>query len=312
MNCDRGICPRLTALVGGRLSFNVPLKDFTTLGVGGSAQALVRPDTPVELSRTIRLAREAKMPLFILGAGSNILFTGGFEGLIINLGNGFKAVEQLGEGRIKVGAAAGGQSALGRTAEWGLRGLEGLTGVPCTLGGALVMNAGSGGQAIGEVVESLSYADINGQIQQAKREDLHYSYRRLDGLPPEAVIIEAVLALVPDSPDRIKADIRERLVLRNAGQPKGVRSAGSVFKNPSGCSAGRLIDECGLKGTRVGDAEVSEVHANFIVNRGAATAGDILTLMRKIIAAVQERHGLTLEPEIKIIGPVGEVKINDI
>ena len=310
MNCDRGIWPRLTALVGGRLSFNVPLKDFTTFGVGGAAQALVRPATPAELSQVIRLAREAETPLFILGAGSNLLFTGGFEGLIIKLGEGFKAVERLGEDRIKAGAAAGGQLLLSRATEWGLTGLEGLAGVPCTLGGALAMNAGSGGQAIGEVVESLSYVDKDGQIQRAERDDLHYSYRRLDGLPPQTIITEAVLALAPASPDTIKAEIRERLARRQASQPKGARSAGSVFKNPPGNSAGRLIDECGLKGTRIGEAEVSEVHANFIINRGAATAGDILALMRKIITTVQDRHGLTLEPEIKIISPEGEVKIN--
>jgi UDP-N-acetylmuramate dehydrogenase len=188
-----------------------------------------------------------------------------------------------------------------------LGGLECLAGVPGTVGGALAGNSGAGGQAVGRVVGRLFILGEDGEAKALKETELKFSARRLSGLPPEAVILGAEFNLKPRPKTEIRSHITEALERRRQTQPLGERSAGCVFKNPPGQSAGRIIDECGFKGHVYGGAIVSEIHANFIIARAGATCADILALMEVIRRGVSEKRGLLLEPEIRIIGPTGEV-----
>ncbi len=303
MNCGH-TWSVLAGSMAGRLSFNASLKDYTSFGIGGPARILARPDTVEELAELMAISRREGLNYFIIGAGSNILFQeAGFDGLVIKLGPGFQSWERVGETKIQARAALSGAALMKAAVDLGLAGLECLASIPCTLGGALFMNAGSFGRELGQVVRRIDYLDPAGRTSHLAKEDLRYAYRRLEGLPPGAVILGALLELEPEAPESIKARIDEALKQRSARQPKGLRSAGSVFKNPPGQAAGRLIDEAGLKGRRLGGAQVSEVHANFIVNTGGATYHDVAGLMEMIVEEVRRRHGLTLEPELKLVGP---------
>ncbi len=296
----------LAPALGGRLRFNAPLAPLATFGVGGPATVLARPDTETELAAVLDLARREGLPRLILGGGSNILFADeGFEGLVVKLGQGFQAVEPQGRTSLAAGAGASSARVLEAAAERGLAGLEGLAGIPGTIGGAVFMNAGGFGREVGPAVARLRVLDGDGRLTTMEKTGLRFEYRRLHGLPEGAVILGVEFDLAADRPEAVRARVREALDRRSQTQPRGLRSAGSVFKNPPGLFAGRLIEDCGLKGFRIGGAEVSEVHANFIVNRDGAKSRDILDLVRHIQAAVQERHGVALETEIKIIDPRG-------
>jgi UDP-N-acetylmuramate dehydrogenase len=298
---------RLAESLGGRLTFQAPLREFTTFRVGGPARMLARPEELGELQALMALARNERLPIFILGGGSNLLFEdAGFDGLVIKLGAGFAGLEGAGS-LVRAGAAAASADLLA----WGLArdlgGLEGLAGLPGTVGGAVRGNAGAGQEGLGLAVTRLFVMEGGGQTRNISAGDLNFAYRRLEGLPEEAVILEAEFALI----SRPAGDIRARLAElreRRRQQPIGGRSAGCVFKNPPSLSAGRLIDECGLKGLRGGGARVSEVHANFILAENGATAADILTLMDRVREGVLARHGLALELELKVVGPGGEVR----
>ncbi len=297
----------------GRLDFDVPMKDFTTYGVGGPAAVLARPETDAELAGILSLCRRRDLPYFILGAGSNLLFLDeGFEGVVVKLGGGFRNIEHRGDGRVRAGAAAPVGQLLDKAVEWSLGGLECLAGIPGTVGGAVWMNAGSFGRTVGQAVTGLRYLDPRGTFGQARTGDqLEFTYRRLHGLPAGSVILEAELSLEADRREDIQARIREHLATRAERHPRGVRSAGSVFKNPPGLAAGKIIEECGLKGAAIGGAMVSELHGNFIVNpEGRAASRDILELIKLVMAGVRERRGLALELEIKIIGSSGEVDVH--
>ncbi|MDR1045120.1 MAG: UDP-N-acetylmuramate dehydrogenase [Candidatus Adiutrix sp.] len=305
---DHSIWGPLARKMAGRLSFNVPLKDLSTFGLGGPAAVLAGPETVEELAAILDLCRTGGLRYYILGAGSNILFLDeGFDGAVIRLGPGFKAIEHLGGGLIRAGAAAGGRQLLEAAAEMGLSGLECLVGIPCSVGGAVYMNAGSSEAELGQVVSRIFYLRPDGHCESALRRELDFAYRGLRNLPAGAVILGAEFQLSQGRREEIQARVRRLLAERDARQPRGLRSAGSVFKNPPGLSAGKLIDDCGFKGRRLGSALVSEIHANIIVNPGGAQSSEILELMRLIQAAVREKHGVRLEPEIKIVGRHGEV-----
>ena len=292
----------LQELLGARLTFGAPLAALTTLGVGGPARILARPDNEVELAATLKTAREVEAPIFILGLGSNLLFDdAGFDGLVIKLGGEFRMINLIAPNLIRAGAGAPCAEAVMRGAGWGLTGLECLAGIPSTLGGAVSMNAGSFGGEIGPLVEEVRYLDREGLAGRLQRDQMDFTYRRFRGLPDGAALTRVDLKLASADGAEVAARVEANLAARRAKQPKGVRSAGSVFKNPPGDSAGRLIEACGFKGQRVGGAEVSEVHANFIINRGGAKSADILELIRRIVETVRDKKGFTLEPEIKIV-----------
>lgn len=293
-----------------RVEFNRPLASLTTYGLGGQAWAVARPDTVDQLRRLMAWAAARHWPVFVLGGGSNVLFSDqGFQGLIIRLGRGFQRLEALGadSGRVvvSVGAAVKTPLLVARCREWGWAGLEFLAGIPGVVGGALAMNAGASGGEIVDAVSSVEVMWADGRVRRLARTDLKPDYRGL-GLPDDAVILGAVFDLTPDDPPAIKARIRDIMVRRSQGQPRGVKSAGCVFKNPSGESAGRLIDRAGLKGAAEGGAFVSPKHANFIVHRGRASSADVTRLIRRVKDEVARRHGCELETEIKIIDPTGK------
>ena len=291
-----------------RLRHNVPMKNYTTMGVGGPALALAQPETAEELGAVLRVCRDNSLPYYLMGAGSNLLFLDeGFDGVVIKLGQGFKGIEFPEATLLRAGAAVPLSQVLDAAVERDLEGLEGLAGIPGTVGGAVWMNAGSFGRSVGQVTATVTCFDLDGLVVRIPASELRFTYRR-SGLPEGSVIIETDFALEAGSAETIKATIRDNLEIRARRHPRGVRSAGSVFKNPSDEPAGRIIEECGLKGLTVGGAQVSEKHANFIINpSGEATAADVLNLVKKIVAEVKQKRGLTLEPEIKIIGSRGEV-----
>jgi UDP-N-acetylmuramate dehydrogenase len=298
---------RLIEILGDRLSFQAPLRDFTTFRVGGPARVLARPEDVGELQALLAEARGEGWPVIILGGGSNLLFDdAGFDGLVIKLGSGFTGLEGV-ESQVRAGAAAASTDLLSWALARDLGGLEGLSGLPGSVGGAVAGNAGATREGLGQVVARLFILDEAGQIRTLEAADLNFAYRRLEGLPEGAVILGAEFALAPRPAGEIRArleDIRER----RRRQPFGGRSAGCVFKNPPSLSAGRLIDECGFKGQRIGGARVSEAHANFILAEAGAAAADILALIDRIRQGVLARHGLTLELELKVMGPRGEVR----
>jgi len=294
-------------MLGDRLTFEAPLRDFTTFRVGGPAKVLARPNEVGELQALLAAAKAEAWPVIMLGGGSNLLFDdAGFDGLVIKLGPGFARLEGAGS-LVRAGAAAASADLLAWVQGRNLGGLEGLAGLPGSVGGALAGNAGAEPQGLGGLVSGLFILDESGEARTFAAADLNFAYRRLEGLPKGAVILGAEFAL----PSRTAAEIRgrlEELRARRRGQPHGGRSAGCVFKNPPDISAGRLIDECGFKGERIGGARVSEAHANFILAEAGATAADIRSLIERIRLGVLARHGLSLDLELKVIDSKGGVK----
>jgi UDP-N-acetylmuramate dehydrogenase len=283
----------------GKLRFNEPLAHHVSLKVGGPADLLATPETRDELQQLVLFLDQHRIPRFILGGGFNLLPADeGFRGCAISL----KRINrlQLLENGVTIEAGATNIALARAVVEVGLSGLEFLIGIPGTVGGALRMNAGAHGSDIFRVVKSLTLLQA-GQCRELQREELDYGYRRLT-LPDGALIVAARLQLQEDTPQAIRARMDEYLGLRWATQNVGFPNAGSFFKNPSGHSAWRLIDQAGLRGFSIGNAQVSEVHTNFLVNKGNATATDFLTLADEVKKKVKVFCGIELEEEVQLLG----------
>jgi len=292
---------RLAGALSGPVRRNEPMARHTTYRIGGPAALFVVCDTLADLSRCIEVLSDEDVEWTVLGKGSNVLVSdAGYDGAVIVLGKEFKR-HRTEEDRVRSGAgvtlAALVQDAYSR----GLSGLEFAVGIPGTVGGALAMNAGSRDEWIDRLVESVTLYVPGHGLSVVRGPEVEWGYRT-SGLPARGVIIECSLALEAGERDRIRRTMDARFLSRKSSQPIGMPSAGSVFVNPEGESAGRLIEECGLKGARVGGAQVSEVHANFIVNAGGARARDVLDLVEMVRGAVMERHGIRLETEIRFLG----------
>lgn len=292
---------RLAPRFGERALAGEPLARHTSYRIGGPADLLVRPDTAEELALILREAREAGVAVTLLGGGSNMLVgDGGVRGLVVKLGRGFRHVEWQG-----TSARAGAAVQIGKLAraavQRGLAGLEHAEGIPGTVGGALFMNAGAYGGETAGAVESVECVDPEGRLVTLARDALTFTYRRAH-LPPGFVVAVVTFRLRPDDPAAVRDRLERWRGKRLASQPQGLPNAGSVFKNPSGDHAGRLIEAAGLKGWRVGGARFSEHHANFIVNDGGARAADVQALMAIAQRAVWERSGIWLEPEVRLVG----------
>lgn len=296
----------LRGTLRGRVVPHAPLAERTTLRVGGPADVLVLPADREDLERALSMFREREVPCFFLGNGSNLVVRdGGIRGAVVQLGEGFRRLEAAGEDAEALSFRAEGGVALPHLVRWtadrAISGFEALAGIPGSVGGALAMNAGAWGVEIGDRVEELEVMDPEGRIHRLHRSVLRFGYRSLD-LPRGGVILSALFRGGVGSPEEVKGRVQEHLSRRRDRQPLHERSAGSVFKNPPGKAAGRLIEECGLKGLRVGDAEVSRLHANFIVNRGSATARQVMTLMEMIQERVHVERRIRLEPELITVG----------
>ena len=267
---------------------------------------LAFPCDEEDLLRLWLFLQEEKIPFFVLGEGTNVLVRdGGFKGVMIKLSSGFTGVvwDKEEEGRVLVRAQAGGR--LSRVLEFALQnsltGLEFASGIPGSVGGALVMNAGAYGGEIKDVIYSIRVLSPDGSVNHLSREALQFAYRKLD-ISPGSVIVEALFEFEQGNKQKIASLIQETLNKRKNSQPLGLPSAGSVFKNPQGSFAAKLIEELGFKDYQVGGAAISERHANFIVNRGSATAKNILELIRTIQEKVWQEKGIQLEPEIRVVG----------
>ncbi|MGJ8653504.1 MAG: UDP-N-acetylmuramate dehydrogenase [Opitutaceae bacterium] len=280
-----------------------PLANKTTLRVGGNARFYAEPSNLTDLRALLRAAKLFGMETFCIGRGSNLLvMDAGFNGLVIRFSApAWRRVETLSDGRIW--AAAGGRlkEICGHAAKAGLAGFEFLEGIPGAVGGALRMNAGAMGNWMFDVVERVQYLDESGKLQDLPKDAFHFGYRKVEEIS-RGIALGAILKS-PELQD--EASIRSRMdsysTSRKGSQPRGP-SAGCIFKNPEGNYAGKLIDTHGIKGMRVGAAEVSDVHGNFIVNQGGATAEDVIELVKQVRAAVFAKSGYVLEPEVLLVG----------
>jgi UDP-N-acetylmuramate dehydrogenase len=265
--------------------------------------ALATPADRFELAQLLALCARHGLPHVVLGGGFNLLVRdGGLDGVAISLAR-FKRLEERPDWSVRVESGVSHARLTRFCIDHGLSGLEFGCGIPGTIGGWIAMNAGIG---VREVKDALLEAEVispaGGHITHRKREELAFRYRSLGGLAPGSIVLSALFAVRPCEPETLRARVREQLSRRSTTQPLDIPSCGSVFKNPSGDFAGRLIEAAGLKGARVGGAEISTVHANFIVNRGAATAADVLALIARAHEAVRASHGVALETEVRIVG----------
>jgi len=283
-----------------------PLARHTTFRVGGPVRLLARPRSEKALFALLEPIRELDIPFIVLGAGSNVLAPDGYwEMSIIQLHlacNGLFRSEQRAQGRKLLYAGAGTklQQLIQYCIENGLEGLESLAGIPATVGGAIMMNAST---SFGAISDSLVYVELvepDGAKRSIRRDQLTPGYRTM-GIPESSIILGACFKLRPCRSDTVKARAEQILKHRRQTQPLRFHSAGSIFKNPVGRFAGALIEKAGLKGYRIGDAEVSRKHANWIVNRGGALARDIIELIEKIENEVYGTFGVRLEREIRIL-----------
>ncbi len=286
--------------ITGPVKTGEPLSRHTSFGIGGPADLFVEPQTVDELAAVVSVLRRENLPSFLLGNGTNLLVSdAGYRGAVIRLGGEFR--EFYYRDQTLVSGAAVSLAVLARDAcRQGYANLEFATGIPGTLGGALFMNAGAHGHSIGEFVLETTLLDREGRIHNLGPEEMGFSYRG-SRIPTGMVICSAKLSLLPGKAEEIEEKCRKYFEFRAIRQPR-LPNAGSIFKNPPGDAAGRLLEAAGLKGLRIGGAMISQQHANFIVNCGGATARDVLALIAVARQAVREKSGVELELEIKVFG----------
>ena len=289
----------------GKILFDEPAGRHTSIGVGGGIDALLFPEDEGELTEVVGFLRGRRTAFLPVGNWTNLIVRdGGYRGALVSLAR-MRSISLRDEGKGGVLLLAGAGCPLSELVSLAVRealaGMEFCAGIPGSVGGAVRMNAGAYGGEIKDIVESVSLLDASGVIRAAAREELPFAYRNLD-LPAETIIIGAAFRLRRGETEKISGRVGEIIGMRRKKHPLEFRNAGSVFKNPRDCPAGRLIEEAGLKGIRIGDAQVSEKHGNFIVNRGLATAADVLRLIALIQQRVFEKTGRALETEVKIIG----------
>ncbi len=294
----------------GKILWDAPMSRFSTLKVGGPAEAVIPVANSGKLGRLLRWLQENDVAWRIVGRGSNILVPdSGLAGVIIILEGDFRSIAKVAPpgtapGPEKIFIRAGGGCLLPRLVNYctahELSGLEFGVGIPGSIGGAIVMNAGAWGCEIGSLVAESTLMDSSGEIYAVRGENLGFTYRKWS-MPDNTVMLSAIFALTPGSKDEIQAACKKYQELRRMHQPVTEPSAGSFFKNPAAASAGRLIEEAGLKGFSIGGAKISEKHANFIVNTGNASAADVIDLMQVVQQKVYKQFGIKLEPEVHIL-----------
>ncbi len=277
------------------------MSEITSFRIGGPADLCLFPRNRQDLQTAMALLRENGLPFLLLGNGTNLLAADrGVREPLISLSDGFTEISQQGT-NISAGAGAGLPQLLNFCAAAALTGLEMLAGIPGTVGGGIRMNAGSWGMELGDHISSLLVMDRAGETRSVKRDEVTFGYRRIS-LPFDGIILQGEFSLRKGKRDEIQMRMAEALRKKRETQPLAQPSAGSIFKNPPDIPAGRLIDEVGLKGTRRGDAMISPLHANFIVNMGAARARDVVALIELIQQLIYKEKRIKLELEVLIIG----------
>jgi len=288
--------------IAGRVEQRVLMKRYTSFRIGGLAEVMVFPQNADELLRVIEYCENQSLPWRVIGKGSNLLVLDqDLEEVVVNLQDGLKNIEQTGEKSIRAEAGAHLNRLVKFCQDSGLAGLEWAAGIPGTVGGAIRMNAGAEKKGISAVLSAVEFYRWPGGRYNRSKSELKIGYRKFE-LGPGEIILAGQFELTKDDPVAIRERLRAFLNKRRATQPVSFPSAGSVFKNPEGNFAGRLIEELGLKGLRNGDAQVSELHANFIINRGRAKASQVLELIEIIRERVRKEKGINLELEIEIVG----------
>ncbi|HLX37977.1 MAG TPA: UDP-N-acetylmuramate dehydrogenase [Candidatus Binataceae bacterium] len=284
-----------------RLKMNQSLAEFTSFRIGGPADLFIIVENEDELMRVKRAAYLAGVPTFCLGHGTNLLVSDrGIRGAVVRLGEGFNKIS-IDDVRVTAGAAVDFGELVESVVERGLEGLEFGEGIPGTVGGGLVMNAGAFGGEIAKVVTLVRGVTEEGEARALTPDEVNFAYRRTN-LPRHFIITRVDFELHHGDREALRARVLEVRGKRSARQPRGVPNAGSIFKNPPGNFAGRLLEAAGMKGHRIGDAAFSDLHANFIVNLGAACASDVSALIEMARAKVKDHSGVLLEPEVKLVG----------
>lgn len=294
----------LLNLTGEKVEFDCPMSDYTTLRVGGLVDAIYKAENVEELSRVIAYLGEEHIPYLPVGRGSNLLVKDeGLEGAVILLCGSLAGIEEKRENHVTLLAGAGLSISdlLNYCRSSGVGGVEFLAGIPGTVGGAVAMNAGAFGWEIGDTVQEVQMVTPCGKVMVRDQAQLSFSYRELR-MEEGSLIIRVRFRVNQEAGEVVSGRIAKYLKRRKESQPLDYPSAGSVFKNPPDEYAGKLIEEAGLKGRRIGGAMISDKHANFIVNAGGAKAGDILALMELAQDKVRKKLGIELLPEIRVVG----------
>ena len=287
--------------VRGRYQPRASMADLTWFRVGGPAEILFTPADEADLAEFLR-GTPADVPVTVVGVGSNLLVReGGIDGVVIRLGRGFGAIAVQDGGRIRAGAAVPDVKVAKAALEAGLAGLSFLRGIPGTVGGVLRMNGGAYGRETRDVLVEARALDREGRVHVLSNADMGYTYRHC-GAPEEFIFTEALFQGEAGDPATIAADMKAITEARESTQPVRSRTGGSTFKNPDGAKAWQLIEAAGCRGLEIGGAKVSQLHCNFLINEGTATAGDLETLGETVRARVRETSGIELEWEIRRIG----------
>lgn len=289
----------------GELRFMEPMMNHSSLRIGGPADVLAIPRNLSSLRELLVTLKNKEIPYLPLGSGTNILIKdGGIEGVAVSL-KSLRKIELLKEDNeyvhLQVEAGMPIRKLVAFSKGHGYTGIEWLAGIPGLLGGAICGNAGAFGYEIKDVLSSVWLIDAKGVLHKFRKEDIRFGYRE-SGISMKEIIVAGEIRLRKDTEENVSSNIENFIQMKKEKQPLSEPSAGCVFKNPQGVSAGKLIDEAGCKGMRIGDIEVSRVHANFFINKGRGKASDFLRLMEEVSNRVKELSGIILEPEIKIVG----------
>lgn len=295
----------LRAISGLKVKADEPLARYTTMKIGGPADYFLDVDARPALAQALKLLNAHYVPFCLLGKGSNVLVSDrGLRGAVVRLGDDFKRVawrEEGGAALVEVGAACAMTQLVREAARKGLGGLEFAEGIPGSVGGALYMNAGAYGSEMEKIVERVEGATPSGEAVAFRRDELKFTYRD-SHLPPGTVVTAVTMRLEKKDAAEVSTKVRELVTRRKSSQPAGFPNSGSMFRNPPGDFAGRLIEAAGWKGRRIGQAQISDRHANFIVNHGGATAADVKALMDGARAEVKNKFGVELVPEVRFLG----------
>ena len=286
-----------------RILRNEPMKKHTTFRIGGPADVLVKPATITEIEQVLQCCEEQAVPYYVVGNGSNLLVGDeGIRGVVLQLGNDFSEVEVCEDDTIWVQAGCRLSKVANLAAEHALTGMEFAAGIPGTIGGAVMMNAGAYGGEMKDIIECVTLLTPDREVLILPQDQMEFGYRESIVSKENYIVLEAKLRLQKGEPKAIEAKMKEYSEARRSKQPLEYPSAGSTFKRPEGYYAGKLIMDAGLAGYRVGDAQVSEKHCGFVINCGQATAKDVTAVMNDVIHRVAEAYQVELEPEVRKIG----------
>ena len=288
--------------IRGELILNAPMKKYTTWKIGGPADCLLLPKDAADIAEALRFAKDEGIPCRVIGNGSNLLvLDGGIEGMVIRIGENMSSYTV--DGTLLTAQSGCILARMAReTAKQGFAGIEWAAGIPASMGGAAYMNAGAYGHCFYETLEAVEAVEQNGDIRRISAEELSSGYRHTSLMENGAVVTKIMVRLRYGDKEALMASVEETLRSRREKQPLDLPSAGSVFKNPEGSHAGYLVELSGLRGKRIGNAQVSEKHGNFIVNLGDCTAKDVLALIEEVRAEVKKQQGYDLETEVLMIG----------